>query len=72
MLEKEDGPGLGRIQPESRYGQVSEMWQMSHTGYTEVRTEIHPEELLCLVSTNVMRKRKGNLYDPEKQVVLKV
>lgn len=63
--KKKDRPGLGKKQPESRLGQMSEMWQMSHRGFTEVRTEIHPEKVLYLV-LNVSEKRKGNLYDHEQ------
>jgi len=61
--KKKDGPGLGKIQPESRLGQLSEMWQTTHRGFTEIRTEICPEKVLYLVLTNVSKKRNGNLCD---------
>lgn len=47
--KKKDGTGLGKIKPESRLGQRSEMWQMSkmwqmnNRGFTTVRTEIHAD-----------------------------
>lgn len=46
------------------------MWQMVHRGFTEIRTEIHPENVLYLVLTNVSEKKKGNLYDCEQRIVL--
>lgn len=49
---------------------MSEMWQISHRQFTEVRTEVHPEKVLYLVLTNVSKKRKGNLCDREERIVL--
>lgn len=43
---------------------------MFHRGFIEIRTEIHPENVLYLVLTNVSEKKKGNLYDFEQRIVL--
>lgn len=68
--KKKGRPGLGKIQRESKLGQMSEMRQISHRGFTELATEIHPEKVLYLILTNVSKKRKGNLYDREQGIVL--
>lgn len=46
------------------------MGQMGHRGFTEIRTEVRPKNVLYLVLTNVSEKKKGNLYDCEQQIVL--
>ena len=58
------------VRAETCQGEMSEMGQMGHGGFTEVRTEIHHGKVLYLVLTNISKKMKGNLYDREQQILL--